>query len=146
MSVESAKNAVVLGTQFDPSNVPYPDGPAVGRLPHHDLSEFFGRRKTALRENRVSKFLALRRRFPARFSGRVHRILRLNGTDDLGDSDAQLRQLVGFYPQTHRVLARSKYLNVADARRARDRIGDIDVRVVRQKAGVVRSMRRVQGN
>ena len=53
--------------------------------------------------------------------------------------------MVGFYPQPHRVLACAKYLNVADAGRARDRIRDVDVCVVRQKVRVVRPMRRVQG-
>src|SRR5260370_745597 len=101
-------------------------------------------RQAALRENGVGKFLALRCWFAACLPGRVHCVLRLNSADDFGNSDAQLCQLVGFYPQPHRVLAGTEYLNVADTRRAREGIGDIDVRVVRQKLGIVRSMRRVQ--
>ena len=72
--------------------------------------------------------------------------MRLNGADDFRNGDAELCQLVGFYPKPHRVLAGAEYLNVADARRTEDRIGEIDVRVVRQKLGIVGSMRRVQGN
>ena len=97
-----------------------------------------------MRENGVGKFLALGRRFAARLPSRVHGVLRLNRADDFGNRDTQLCQLVGFYPQPHRVLARTEYLNVADTRRAREGIGDIDVRVVRQKFGIVSSMRRVQ--
>ncbi len=39
----------------------------------------------------------------------------------------------------------AKHLNVADSGRARDRIGDVDVRIVRQKTRIVCPMRRVQG-
>src|SRR2546429_1573951 len=75
----------------------------------------------------------------------IYCVLRLNSAHNFGNGDAELCQLVGFYPQPHRVLACAKYLNVADAGRARDRIRDVDVCVVRQKVRVVRPMRRVQG-
>src|SRR5258707_277354 len=139
-------DAVVLGTQFDPGDITDPHSPPVGSFTHHDLSEFFRGHKAALRENRVGKFLALGRRFAAGLPSRVHCVLCLNSADDFGNGDAQLCQLVRLDPQPHCILARTEYLNVADARRARERIVDIDVGVVRQHLGVIRSMRRVQGN
>ena len=115
LSVETACDAIVLRTQLDSSDIADPDDPAVGRFAHHDLSEFFRRHKAALRENRVGKFLAFGRRLAARLPGRVHGVLRLNGADDFRDGDAELCQRVGFYPQSHGVLAGAEYLNVADA-------------------------------
>ncbi len=94
-----------------------------------------------MRENGIGEFLALGCGLASRLPGGVHRVLRLNGADNFRNGDAQFRQLVRLYPKSHRVLARSKYLNVADARRARDRVGDIDVRVVGEKVGIVGSMR-----
>ena len=76
----------------------------------------------------------------------IHGVLRLNGADDFRNGDAELRQLVGLHPQAHGVLARAEDLNVADARHARELIVEIDVGVVGQELGVVRAVRRIQGD
>ena len=114
-SIKAAGDAVVLGTQFDSSHIADPHDSAVGRLAHHDLSEFFRRHKTALRQNRVREFLALGGGLAPRLSRRVHGVLRLNSADDFRDGNAELGQLVGLHPQPHRVLAGAEHLNVADA-------------------------------
>ena len=98
LSIETSGDAIVLRTQLDASDIADADGSAVGRLANHDLSEFFRRRQAALGENRVGKFLALGRRFAARFAGRVHGVLRLNGADDFRDGDAKLGQLCRALP------------------------------------------------
>ena len=97
-------------------------------------------------KNGVGEFLALRSWLAAYFAGRVHRVLRLNSADDLRNGDAQLGQLVGFYPQSHRILSGTEDRNVADAFGAQDGIGEVDVRVVGQKIGVIGSVRRIKGN
>ena len=144
LSVEASGDAVVLRAQLDSSDVAHPDRSSIGRLPHHDLAKFFRRRKTALRKNRIGEFLSFGGRLAARLARRVHGVLRLNSADDFRDGDAKFGQLIGLYPQPHRVLAGAEYLNIADARRAQNRIREIDVRIVRQELGVVSSMRRVQ--
>ncbi len=134
LSIKTAGNAIVLGTQLDASDITDPDRPAVGCLAHHDLSEFFRGDQPALREHRISEFLPLGRRFSACLPGWVNGILRLNGADDFRDGDAEFGQGVGFYPQSHRVLAGAGTQN---------RINKIDVGVVRQELGIVGSMRGV---
>ena len=79
----------------------------------------------------------------ADLAGRVHRVLRLDGVDDVGDGDAQLRQLVGLYPEPHGILPGAENLRLADAVRARDGIIEVDVGVVGQKLGIASAVRRV---
>ncbi len=146
LAVQASYNAIILGTQFQTRDIPHAHGPAVGSFTYYDLSKFLRRRQAALREDRVGKFLALRRRFATRFPSRVYGVLRLNRADNLGDSDAQLCQLIRFHPQPHRILSGAENLDVAYARRTRNRIADIDIRVVRQKLGIVGSMGGVEGN
>ena len=145
LSVQTSSNAVVLRAEFDSRHVLDAHDATVRRFAHDDLPEFFRRGQPALRENRVGKLLSLGRGFSAGLSCRVHGILRLNGADNFCNSDTQFCELVRSDPQPHRILARAEYLHVADARRARKWIGDIDERVVGQKSGVVGTVRRIQG-
>ena len=144
--VETAGNAIVLGSQLDAGDIADADDAAVRSFANHDVAEFFGRHEAALGQNRVGEFLALGCRLASGFACGVHGILRLHRAYDVRDGDAQLCQLVGFYPKPHRVLAGAEYLRVANAWRTQDGIHDIDVRVVRQKLGIVGSVRRVKGN
>src|ERR1700691_235089 len=145
LAIETSSDAVVLRSQFDSSDIADPNSPPIGSLAHDNLPKFLRGDEPALREHGVSKFLALGRGFAARLPGWVNGVLRLNGVDDFRDGDAELRQGVGLYPQSHCILARSEYLNIADARRAQNGIDKVDVCVIGQKGGVVGPVRRVHG-
>ncbi len=98
-----------------------------------------------MREDGVSELLAFGGGLAPCPAGGIYGVLGLNGTDDFRDGNAELCQLVGFYPHAHGVLAGAEHLDVADARRTEEGIDEIDVRVVAQKRGIVGSMRRVKG-
>ena len=85
-------------------------------------------------------------RLAAHLTGRVHRVLRLDGVGNVGDGDAQLRQLIGLHPQPHRILADAEDLGLAHAVQARDRVLEVDVGIVGQEVRIVSAMRRIQGD
>ena len=70
-------------------------------------------------------------------------VLRLDRVGNVCNGDAKLCQLVRLHPQPHGILARSEDLGLADAVRARDRIIQVDVGVVRQIVRIVRAVRRI---
>src|SRR5262249_23887920 len=105
------------------SDVVDADGPSVRRLSNNDLSEFFGRGKTPLCQHGIRELLTFRRGLAADFAGRVDRVLCLDRVDDFRNRDSELCQLIGLYPQSHRILAGAEYLHVADSRRPKYRVG-----------------------
>ena len=87
---------------------------AVGFRAHDDVSEFLGRRESALGAYGVGEFLPFGRGFAADLSRGVDRVLGLHRLEHLGDRDVQLRELVGLDPEPHRVLARAKHGHARD--------------------------------
>ena len=126
LSVQTADDAVVLRAQFDARHVLHPHHAAVRRFAHARSARILPATSAGLARDGVGKFLSLGRGLAAHLPGRIHGVLRLDGADDLGNGDAQFRQLVRLDPQPHRVLARAEYLHVADARHARKWIVEID--------------------
>ncbi len=82
----------------------------------------------------------------ADLAGRIHSVLSLNGGDHFGDGDAELRELIGFYPEAHRILASTKHLYVADAGDARQLVVQVDVGIVGQKFSVIGALGRKQAH
>src|SRR5260370_501752 len=122
------------------------DYPAIGRFANHDLSEVIYGNQSPLRPNRVGVLLPFGHWLAPHLSCGVHSVLRLNSADDFGNSNAQLAQLIRLHPQSHRILPGAEDLHISDARGTRQRIVDIDIRVVGEERRVVRPLRRVQGD
>src|SRR4029077_9795511 len=97
-----------------------------------------------LSKYRVSKFLPGRSRLAAYLTRRIHRVLCLDGFQNVRHSDSELRQPVRINPEPHRVLSRAKDLRLPDTGQARERIAEVDVGVVRQELRVVRALWRIQ--
>ena len=143
-AIQAADNAVVLSAQLDARDVFHANDSAIRGLADDDVSEFFRRSQTALSKNGIGELLVLGSRLAANLAGRVHRVLRLDGVDDLRHRDAQLRQLVGLDPKPHGILPCAENLHLADAVQACDRIVEVDVGVVGQELCIVSAVRRVQ--
>src|SRR5258708_53268 len=111
-----AGDRVVLRSHFNPRDILDSHDAAIGRGADDDLFELLRRSQSALRSDRVRKFLALGRGLPSDPARRVDRVLRLDRSYYLRHGDAELCQLIGFYPQPHRVPAGPKHLNAADSR------------------------------
>src|SRR5262245_51452700 len=98
-------HAVILRPQLHSRHVLHANDSGIGSLTNHDLFELRRGVEPALRANRVSEGLSRRDRLAAYLTRGVNGVLRLNRGDNLGHRDSQLRQLIGLYPQAHRVLA-----------------------------------------
>src|SRR4029077_20797279 len=146
LPIQAAKNAVILRAQLDSSNVFHSNLAAIRSFPQDDVSELFRRRQTALSNNRVGELLIVGSRLGTDLTGRVDRVLRLDGVDDVRDGDAQLRQLVRLYPEPHGILPRAKNLRLADTVQACDGIIEVDIGVVGQERRIVSAVRRRYGD
>ena len=89
LSVQAAHDAVVLGAEFDASNIPEADDCSARLFANNDLPEFFGRSKATLRTHGVGELLPLRRRLTAHLARRIYGVLRLNRRDNFGNRDGK---------------------------------------------------------
>src|ERR1051326_5241011 len=126
-------NVVSLRAKIDPRDIFDAHERAVRICPDDNFAKFLRRLQTTLSPDRVSEFLATGNRFSANLPGWVHIILLLHRRNDVGDGDAELRELVRLHPEPHRVLTGAEDLDVADSRNARQLIDEIDVSVVDRK-------------
>src|SRR5581483_5672278 len=143
-SVEPARDRVILRSQIHSRDIAQVHDPAIRRLAHDDVAEFFGRCQAPLRPHRVRIFLAFRRRSPAHLARGVHRVLGLDGGNDLRYRNAQFRELIRLHPKAHRILAGAEHLHIADAGDARQLIVEVYVRVVGQELRIVGSLGRIE--
>ncbi len=137
LAIQVAGDGVVLRAHLDAGNVLDAHDAAIGRGAHDNICEFFGRGQPALRADRIGELLSLGRRLTADLAGRVHRVLRLDGGDDLRYGDGESCQLIGFDPEAHGVLAGAEHLHAADALNAAQLIVEVDVRVVGEELRVI---------
>ena len=142
--IEPPVQAVDLRAELDPRDLFQAQQRAVRIGADDDLAELLPARQAAGRADGVGELLAGRRRFAADLSGGIHRVLRAQGVDDVGNRHAELRQLVGLHPEPHRVLARAEDLDVGNAGNARDLVDQIDVRVIGEEDVVVGALRRIE--
>ena len=98
LAIQAADHAVILCAEFDPGDILHANDPAVRHPRARRFAELLGRGQAALRENRIRKFLVLRRWVAADLAGRVDRILRLDRIDDIRHRDAELRKMVRLDP------------------------------------------------
>ena len=115
LAVDPAPDVVSLRPQFDPGHVLQPDDRSVRVGADNDGAEFLRRDEAALGADRIGEFLPRGDRLAADLSGRVDRVLLLDGIDDIGDGDAELAQGVGLDPDADRILACAEDVDHGDA-------------------------------
>src|SRR5260370_31280214 len=123
---------MVRGQVDRPDLLPAND-PAIRGFSYHHIPKLFRRSQTALSTDRIGELLVRGSWRAADLTSGVDRVLRLDRVDDLRNGDAQLRQLVWLYPESHRILACAENLHVADAVHAQDGIVEVDIGVVGQE-------------
>ena len=145
LAVDAAFDVVSLRPQLDPGHVLQPDDRSVRVGPDNDLAELFLRQQAALGADGIGEFLSRRHGFAADLSGRIDRVLLLNGADDFGNSDAELCQRVGLDPDADRILSRAEDRDHGDAGHAQELVVKVDVGIVRHERSIVGPLRGVQG-
>ena len=118
------------------------DGSPVGRRAHDDVAEL---RRVAQAADRVHLHLegrAGRRRLLADLAGRDLDILLGDGILHIDGGDAELGHLVGVEPDAHRIAPLAEDHDIADAGKALQRIGDLQIGVIAQSHGIDRIVRR----
>ena len=108
------------------------------------MTEFLGGLEPSLGPDRERVFLAGRSGRRANLTCRVDCALLLDGSCQVRHREAQLSQQIRLDPDAHRIIGGPENEDLPDARHAQQGIDDIDVRVVAEKQGVVRPVRRVQ--
>ena len=119
LAVIAADYVVGLRAEFDPGQVLQPQIRPVRICADDDFAEFLSGNQTPLGAHGVRELLSLRNRFAADFPRRVHRVLNLDGLNNLGNRNLKFGQLVRLHPDAHRVLPGAKYQNFRDTRHAR---------------------------
>ena len=146
LAIQPTNRAVVLLAQLDSSNVFHAHDPAIRSFANNDAAEFFRRCQTALCQQRIGVLLITESRLATDLASRIYLALSLDGISNVRYGDAQLRQLIWFYPEPHRILAGPEDLRPAHAIGAADGIVEIDVCIVRQKRRVAGAVGRVQAH
>ena len=144
LPVHASDLLVRQGAELDARDVAEAHDRAVRIQAHDDLRELLRRQEPPLGADRVRELLALRRRLGADLSRGVHRALLLDRARQVGDRQAELRELIGVDPDAHRVLGRAEVEDLPDAVDPVERVVDVDERVVPEEEAVVRPLRRVE--
>ena len=143
LAIQATERAVVLCAQFDPGDIFYPNDATIGLLAHDDVAKLFRRLQASLSQHGIGELLVRKGRLSSDLTCGVDCVLRLDRVGNVCNGDAKLCQLVRLYPQPNGILPRSEDLGLADTVRARDRIIQVDVGIVRQIIRIVRTMRRI---
>ncbi len=144
--IQATDNAVIVRAQFDSRDIFHANDSAIRSFTDHDVFKLLGRRQTPLRQHRICELLVRGSWLTAQLTSRIHLVLCLDRVDDLSDGDAQLRQLVRFYPEPHGIFPCAENLRLADAVQACNGIIEVDVGIVGQEFRIVSAMRRGQGD
>ncbi len=139
----AADGVVEHRPQLETRDVLEPDLRSVRVGADDDVAELLLVEQAPLRPNRVGVLRAGRRRRAADLAGRAQLVLLVDRVDDVGNRHAQARDAIGPEPDAHGVVAAAEQVDLPDPLDARDRVVDVDRRVVRQKAVVVRPVRRL---
>ena len=110
----------------------------------NDVLELRSVVEPAIHIERVLKRLPRRRRRGADLAGGDLLVLLLDGLDHVLRHQCPRLQLVRVEPDAHRVLTGAEYGDVADARKARQLVADIDGGIVAQEQAVISVIRRGQ--
>ena len=94
LAVETPLDAVRLGAELDARDIAYADQRAVAVRPQNDVAELLLTLQPALRAYCIGELLARRNGFGADRSCRIHRVLRVDRVDDLGNRDVQTSESV----------------------------------------------------
>ena len=145
LTVQSSFGRVNLGAELDPCHITDPNGAAILLLAEHDVAKLCRRDQLSFCDRHITEFLARRNGLAAGLPDRIDRVLLLNRADDVRDGYVKSRKLIGFNPDTNRVLARAKDLHIGNAGNPCELIIQVDHRVVCQKRRIVTSVCRTEG-
>ena len=135
-----------MGAQLQARHIFHPNRPAIWRLAHNDVAELLRGRQTALGQHCIGVLLIRGSRLASNLPSRIDSVLGFYRVYNIGDRDAELRQLVRIHPEPHRILACAENDRLADAVQARDGIIQVDVGVVGKIGSIVRTMWRINGD
>ncbi len=145
-AVEPAVPLLCLGPEIDARHVLDANDRTVGVGAHDNVLEFLGSRQPALGRDRQLELLARRRRRgPDAAECRLD-VLALHGRDDVRRRQLEGGQPVGVEPHSQRVIQRPEQGCLPDAADPRQRVDDVDRRVVVEKQRIVRVLRRIEGD
>jgi ATP phosphoribosyltransferase regulatory subunit HisZ len=116
---------------------------AVGIGTYDDVLELVGPGQPALGCDCQLKLLILRRGRGADAAQRGLDVLALHRRNDVGRGQAEGSQPIGVEPQAQRVIERAKQARLPDAADARQRIDDVDRRIVVEEQRVMRVLWRI---
>ena len=142
-AVEAAVAVLRSGAHFDAGDILDADDRAVGIGAQDDVGEFLRPRQPALGLDVDLDLLLARDRRGADAAERRLNVLALHRRDDVVRRQVELGQPVGIEPDPQRIIERSEQRDLADAFDPRQRIDDIDGRVIAQIDGIVGVLRRV---
>ncbi len=145
LAFKAAIEVVGLCAELDAGDVPEVEDRAVGVGAQDDVAELLRGDEASLGADGVGELLTSGDRLAADLAGWVYGVLRLQGSADLRDGDAELGELVGLDPDAQGVLAGAEDLDAGDALDAGDFVDQVDVRVVGEEGAVVGGVRRRDG-
>ena len=132
-----------LGAEIDARQILDAHDRSVGIGAHNNVFELFGVGQPAFRRDRQLYLLALRRGRRADPAERGLHVLALHRCDNVRRSQVEGGQAVGVEPQPKRIIQRPEQARLPDAADPRQRVDDVDGRVVVQEQRVVRVLRRI---
>ena len=136
-AVEATDDVVGLRSQFDAGDIPEAHKGPVRLGPYDDLPELLLTLQAALGPDRVGELLPGGHRLRADLAGRVYGVLRLDGVDYFRNRDVELSELVGLYPETYGILARTINRDAGNSWHAGHLVVDIDIAIVGEKDVVI---------
>ena len=136
-----AVDRVVGGAELDARQVLQAHHLAVAGLADHDVLELGDLGEAALDEHRVLHLLPLRDRRHADVAGRRDHVLLAHDARNVRGGDAEARHPVGVEPDAHAVVARAEDAHLPHAGHARQRVVEIEQRVVAEEYRVVAAAR-----
>ena len=142
-AVVAAVTILRSGAHFDARHVVDPDHRAIGIGAQNDAGELLGPRQPALGLDIDLKLLLACSRRCADTAERRLNVLVLHGGNDVVRRQIEFGQPIGIKPNAQRIIERPEQGDLADALDPRQRVNDIDGRVIAQIDGVEGVLRRI---
>ncbi len=142
-TIRERGRAVVCRADFDAADIAHAGDPPFGVRLQHDIGKLLGSGQPSQRLNvELIGVLRRRRRLIENARGYLD-VLRPQRGEHVAGAEVARGNLVGVEPDPHGIFAAAQKLHVADARQPRQRVFDMERRVIRQIERVARSIRRI---
>ena len=141
LAIQLRRPAIVFATQFDATDILDPYDRTVGIGPDNDIAELFDLREPAERGQLILERLIVRRRRLSELARGDIAVLLHDGIAHVRGGQAEIGQAGGIQPDPNRILVEPEVVDLGYPRDPRDRIDQMDIRVVLQKISFVRAVR-----